>query len=109
MEPVADAELAFHKHSGTVETPMLLFRSASGIPGGAARSRAHCIIGVPPIFLICAKGDDQSLKAKLCSEPVAYAELSFTKTAAQARRLWYFFAWHQASPVARHVVEPIVS
>ena len=28
-------------------------------PAGAARSRAHCIIGVPPVFPIRAKGDNQ--------------------------------------------------
>src|SRR5271165_5255091 len=31
---------------------------------GAERSRAHCIIGVPPVFPICAKGDDQELKSQ---------------------------------------------
>jgi len=31
---------------------------------GAERSRAHCIIGVPPVFSICAKGDDQKLESQ---------------------------------------------
>src|SRR5271165_3311635 len=31
---------------------------------GAERSRAHCIIGVPPVFPICAKGDDQKLESQ---------------------------------------------
>src|SRR5271157_565764 len=39
------------------------FRSASGHLR-AERSRAHCIIGVPPVFPICAKGDDQKLESQ---------------------------------------------
>jgi hypothetical protein len=31
---------------------------------GAERSRAHCIIGVPPVFPIYAKGDDQKLESQ---------------------------------------------
>ena len=46
---------SFYKHSGTGETPMLLFARRQAA-SGAERSRAHCIIGVPPVFPICAKG-----------------------------------------------------
>src|SRR6185295_20244434 len=33
-------------------------------PGGAARSRAYCIIGVPPVFPIRAKGNSQKPKSQ---------------------------------------------
>ena len=51
----------------------------------AERSRAHRIIGVPPVFSICAKGDDQKLDSQLCAERVAgCGRCRATNAAAQA-------------------------
>src|SRR5271165_86489 len=63
IEQISCMQLSFHKHSGTGETPMLLFARRQAI-SRAERSRAHCIIGVPPVFRICAKGDDQKLESQ---------------------------------------------
>jgi hypothetical protein len=81
---------AFHKHSGTGETPMLLFARLQA-PRGAARSRAYCIIGVSPVFPICANGDDQKLESQtLRRNRSRIRRPNSTNTAAQARRLCYF-------------------
>ena len=48
--------------------------------GGAARSRAHCIIGVPPVFPICAKGNNQKPESQTWApEPFEDTEPSFHK------------------------------
>ena len=87
---------------------MLLFARHQAPPGGAARSRAHCIIGVPPVFPICAKGDDQKLESQtLRRSQSQMRSCHSTNTAAQARRLCYFSLGIR-HPVARHVAEPIV-
>src|SRR5208337_5037566 len=58
---------------------------------GAERSRAHCIIGVPPVFPICAKGDDQKLESQTLQRSQSQMRSCHsTNTAAQARRLCYF-------------------
>ena len=60
-------------------------------PPGAERSQAHCIIGVPPVFPICAKGDDQKLESQtLLRSQSQMRSCHSTNTATQARRLCYF-------------------
>jgi hypothetical protein len=66
------------------------FRSPQAT-SGTERSRAHCIIGVPPVFPICAKGDDQKLESQtLWRSQSQMPSCHSTNTAAQARRLCYF-------------------
>ena len=58
---------------------------------GAEGSRAHCIIGVPPVFPICAKGDDQKLESQTLQRSQSQLRSCHaTNTAAQAGRLCYF-------------------
>ena len=47
---------------------------------GAERSRAHCIIGVPPVFPPCAKGNNQKPESQTWApEPFEDVEPSFRK------------------------------
>src|SRR5271165_6562041 len=56
-------------------------------PGGAERSRAYCIIGVPPVFPICAKGDDQKLESQTLQRSQSQMRSCHsTNSAAQAGR-----------------------
>ena len=67
---------------------------------GAERRRAHCIIGDPPVFPICANGDDQKLESQtlLSGGRTADAERHATNTAAQARRLSTFRSASRRAP-----------